>query len=162
MKIPTTADAVMHTSQAPSDEGAGFLRSKKTGGEIFSSCFSPSVFALRRIHLPRQREAFRCGGTRHSERFLVPPARWWFTLTKKLPRSGLSAVGEFFSVMAPAAGQNAAECTVRSRKPWAKAGPKASISGCPSLSVWSAGSWCRASGTGKTPGCRGIPATSSR
>ena len=33
---PTTADAVTNAHKAPSDEGAGFLRSKKTGGENIS------------------------------------------------------------------------------------------------------------------------------
>jgi len=39
------ANAVKNALEAPSDEGAGFLRSKKTGGEIFSSWFSPTVTA---------------------------------------------------------------------------------------------------------------------
>ena len=51
--VSQRVEKVFRHAEAPSDEGAGFLRSKKTGGEIFSSCFSPSVFALRRIHLPR-------------------------------------------------------------------------------------------------------------
>ena len=50
--VSQRVEKVFRHAEAPSDEGAGFLRSKKTGGEIFSSCFSPSVFALRRIHLP--------------------------------------------------------------------------------------------------------------
>ena len=106
MKSPSTADAVMHTSQAPSDEGAGFLRSKKTRGEIFSSCFSPSVFALRRIHLPHQREAFRCGGTRYSESFLEPPDApgWWFSLTKKTPRDASFEHPGRFSLFRPKLG----------------------------------------------------------
>ena len=33
------------SAKAPSDEGAGFLRSKKTGGEKFLFYFSPSDFA---------------------------------------------------------------------------------------------------------------------
>ena len=51
--VSQRVEKVFRHAEAPSDEGAGFLRSKKTGREIISSCFSPSVFALRRIHLPR-------------------------------------------------------------------------------------------------------------
>ena len=41
---------------APSDEGAGFCGAKDRGREKTDFRISPSVFALRRIHLPRQRE----------------------------------------------------------------------------------------------------------
>ena len=80
-----TADAVMHTPKAPSDEGAGFLRSKKTGGERFLFSLPPSKikdFA----HLPHQREAYRCGGIMHCESFLEPPADGFLDTTKNRER----------------------------------------------------------------------------
>ena len=45
----------------PLTRGLAFAKQKTGGENIFSSCFSPSIFA--------------CGGTRHSESFLEPPAQ---------------------------------------------------------------------------------------
>ena len=57
-----------NTSKAPSDEGAGFLHSKKTRGE--NRFFFLSLrLRLRRIHLPHQREAGYCGAIRDSVGF---------------------------------------------------------------------------------------------
>ena len=42
---------------APFDEMAVFLPCKKTGGETFRHFFLSFRLRLRRIHLPRQREA---------------------------------------------------------------------------------------------------------
>ena len=50
---------------APSDEGA-VERLRETGGEKYLSCFLSLRHLLRKCHLPRQREAFRCGGPTHS------------------------------------------------------------------------------------------------
>jgi len=59
----TTADAVIYTPKAPSDEGAGFCAAKDWGREI-SLLFSLPPSKIKDFcHLPRQREAFRCGGT---------------------------------------------------------------------------------------------------
>ena len=75
MYCPTTADAVICTPKAPSDEGAGFCAAKDWGREYFSSCFSLPPSKIKDFcHLPRQREACRYGGTGHSESFLEPPA----------------------------------------------------------------------------------------
>ena len=45
MRSPFVSYSGAAAPKAPSDEGAGFLRSKKTGGENISYFFSPSVFA---------------------------------------------------------------------------------------------------------------------
>ena len=50
------------------------MRSKRLGERYSHFLFLSLRLRLRRIHLPHQREACRCGGTRHSESFLEPPA----------------------------------------------------------------------------------------
>ena len=70
-----------------SPQRAGFCEVKDWGREYFLFLFLSLRLRLRRIHLPHQREANRCGGTRHSESFLEPHS-WWFSLyNKKLPES---------------------------------------------------------------------------
>ena len=59
---PTTADAVIYALTAPSDEGAGFCKAKDWGRDIFSL---PPSKIRDFCHLPRQREASRCGGIGH-------------------------------------------------------------------------------------------------
>ena len=56
-----------------SPQRAGFCEVKDWGREYFLFFFLSLRLRLRRIHLPHQREANRCGGTRHSESFLEPP-----------------------------------------------------------------------------------------
>ena len=58
-------------SLAPSDEGA-VERLRETGGETFLQHFLSLRLLLRKIHLPRQREAFRCGGTTHRHSLFSP------------------------------------------------------------------------------------------
>ena len=49
-----------------SPQRAGFCEVKDWGREYFLFFFLSLRLRLRRIHLPHQREANRCGGTRHS------------------------------------------------------------------------------------------------
>ena len=58
-----------------SPQRAGFCEAKDWGREYFLFLFLSLRLRLRRIHLPHLREANRCGGARHSESFLEPPAQ---------------------------------------------------------------------------------------
>ena len=76
-----TADAVMHTPKAPSDEGAGFLRSKKTGGERFLFSLPPSKIKDFATSLVRGRLTAAAGLCK-AKAFLNHRHRW-FALYKK-------------------------------------------------------------------------------
>ena len=82
---PITAYAVLHSPQAPSDEGAGFLRSKKTEGENISLIVSLPPSKIKDFcHLPRQREASRI---RIAKAFGNHQLCWWYSNTNKKQRS---------------------------------------------------------------------------
>ncbi len=89
------ADEVVRIHKAPSDEGAGFLHSKKTGGENFPLRLSLPPSKIKDFcHLPRQREALHYGKNAHSQSLFENISIFIVYLYNKIARF-LFGIGQF-------------------------------------------------------------------